>query len=192
MNINEKNIHRRDVFIDFEEKTHKYTVNNKRLISVSQLIKRYFGEFDADKILNLYYKRWMRDKNSEYYGMSREEIKQKWEDNKNHAASHGTAVHEQIEKYILGEEPHTPYPEFKQFKVFTNRKYNWKPYRVEWIIYDEDLMIGGTIDAVYKDSQTGKYYIIDWKANNKITKNNSYQKGLYPLNFFIDGYKHSH
>ena len=186
MNINQKNKHLRDNCIEFEEDTHKYTVNNKRLISVSQLIHTYFEPFNAKKIINLYYDRWQKNPDSEYYGLSPDEIKQKWNDNRDRAANYGTRVHKQIELYLTGQELTTKTEEFNQFLIFERENSNLEPYRVEWIIYDEDLMIGGTIDAVYKNQSTGQYYIIDWKTNNKITKKNSYQQGKYPINYIDD------
>lgn len=41
------------------------------------------------------------------------------------------------------------------------------PYRTEWRIYDEELMIAGTIDMIYK-RQDGDFFMFDWKRSEKV------------------------
>lgn len=60
------------------------------------------------------------------------------------------------------------------------------PYRTEWIVYDWEYKLAGTIDFV--DYQNGEYTIYDWKRSDKIIasgmpiKINKYgEKGNYPL-----------
>ena len=53
--------------------------------------------------------------------------------------------------------------EAAQFKSFAEGHYNKiTPYRLEWCIYDEDLKITGSIDAIFKNNNGG-YDIYDWK-----------------------------
>ena len=44
------------------------------------------------------------------------------------------------------------------------------PYRSEWRIFDEDLMVAGTIDMVYK-KEDGSLYMFDWKRSEKVVNN---------------------
>ena len=48
-----------------------------------------------------------------------------------------------------------------------------KPFRTEWMIYDEDLKLAGSIDMLYKNSD-GTYDIYDWKRCKEITKVHNY------------------
>ena len=48
-----------------------------------------------------------------------------------------------------------------------------KPYRTEWMIYDEDLKLAGSIDMVYENSD-GSLSIYDWKRAKEITKDNGF------------------
>ncbi len=60
----------------------------------------------------------------------------------------------------------------------------WKPYRTEWVVFNEFLDIGGSIDAVFYKDVGGKrkYMIIDWKTvfeEKKVT--DVFGKAFYPL-----------
>ena len=54
------------------------------------------------------------------------------------------------------------------------------PFRSEWRIFDEDLLVAGTIDMVYK-KEDGSLYMFDWKRSEKVVridgsvKNDEYQ-----------------
>jgi hypothetical protein len=50
------------------------------------------------------------------------------------------------------------------------KKYpNFVPYRTEWLIYDEEVKIAGSIDMVYLN-EDGTIDIYDWKRSKKISK----------------------
>lgn len=49
------------------------------------------------------------------------------------------------------------------------------PYRTEWVIYDEDVKIAGSVDMVYLNSD-GTYSIYDWKRSKKISVDNPFHK----------------
>ena len=48
-----------------------------------------------------------------------------------------------------------------------------KPYRTEWMIFDEDLKIAGSIDMVYENPD-GTLSIYDWKRSKDISKINGW------------------
>jgi ATP-dependent exoDNAse (exonuclease V) beta subunit len=50
-----------------------------------------------------------------------------------------------------------------------------KPYRTEWLIFDEDLKISGSIDMVY-ENEDGTLNIYDWKRSKEIIKTNNWNK----------------
>ena len=49
------------------------------------------------------------------------------------------------------------------------------PYRTEWLIYDEQVKISGSVDMVYENSD-GSLMIYDWKRCSKIEKTNGFDK----------------
>lgn len=185
----ETHSHLRDIFILFEPKNHTYTFipTGKKLKSVTTLIHNFFSEFDADKIIdkmmNSY--KWP---DSQYYGMTKELIKEKWERNAEEARRLGTQMHADIENYFndnLKEIPNTP--EFSMFlrfwEIFKQTNPTFHPYRTEWKVYDNS--ISGTIDFVM-ENEKGELVILDWKRSKEIKYNNDFQKGLEPISHLDD------
>ena len=39
--------------------------------------------------------------------------------------------------------------------------------RTEWVIFHEEMRIGGSIDFVYQD-ESGRMHIVDWKRSSRI------------------------
>ena len=107
-----------------------------------------------------------------------------WERKGKESRELGTELHKKIENYYQGIsslEDDT----FKLFLMFAD-KVELKPYRTEWVVYDEKHNIAGTIDFV--DCQNGEYIIYDWKRSDKIIDNgmpikiSKYdEKGNHPL-----------
>lgn len=59
--------------------------------------------------------------------------------------------------------------EWQYFLQFVQSTPHWKPYRSEWIVYQEDWKISGTIDMVY-ENEDGTLTIYDWKRCKDIHK----------------------
>ena len=59
-------------------------------------------------------------------------------------------------------------PEWTQFLQFIQNTPTLQPYRTEWMIYDEDLKLSGSIDMVYKNKD-GTLSIYDWKRSKDIS-----------------------
>jgi hypothetical protein len=53
--------------------------------------------------------------------------------------------------------------ETSQIKHFWRTHSNLKPYRSEWVIWDADWKIAGTIDALFQDQKDGSFWLLDWK-----------------------------
>lgn len=157
-NYNTYNAHERDSLIHFNEAEHKYTVNDKELISVTTLIDKYFPQFDADY--------WAARK-APRMGITPDELKAQWEANAERARNLGTSMHDKIEKYYLGisSETDETFDLFLQFAA----NHTLLPYRTEWRIFYEEYGIAGTLDFLeYKD---GVFTIYDWKRSEKLVKN---------------------
>ena len=62
---------------------------------------------------------------------------------------------------------------------FVNDYPNLKPYRTEWMIFDEEVRLAGSIDMVYEADSNGELLIYDWKRCKEIKKYNNF--GDYAL-----------
>jgi hypothetical protein len=146
MTINEKNAHQRDALIQFEEGPHKYTCNGESdYTSVTTWLHSHFKQFDADAIIAKMMSNPERWKKSPYYGKTPEEIKAGWDKNRDEAAAAGTEMHQCIENFYLGVNSTDLSPHFIDF---VKDHPDLIPYRTEWMIFDEDVRLAGSIDMV--------------------------------------------
>lgn len=182
-------------------------VDDRKYTSVTTLIHSLFPPFETDKIIEkmISSSRWKQNK---YYaltegaGMTREdtinEIKRLWEVNRDEAAKAGTAMHYEIECFYnslslfeknrtknIEEEERCALPrqcEFQYFlrfnDFFTEHFPQMKPYRTEWMVFDEELLLAGSVDMTYRNEETGELWIYDWKRCRDIKKANPFQSAI--------------
>lgn len=163
------NPHIRDKCLTFNEELHIYTINgDSNYISVTTWVHNHFEKFDADEIINkmMNSKYWYKNK---YYGKTINEIKQLWENNRINAAELGTKLHYDIEAYYNNYPQDNYSIEYKYFINFNENHNHLKPYRTEWMIYDEELKIAGSIDMVFINDDNS-LMIYDWKRSKNIIK----------------------
>lgn len=170
--------HIRDKRIVFDSLNHRYYIdNNPDTISVSQLIDKFFPEFDALKAAtNL-------NPRHELYGLPIDEIISIWEKKGIEAAELGTQLHLKIENYYKNQPFNSNTKEFGYFLEFKERFTSMNPERTEWRIFDEDYMIAGTIDMLYK-KEDGTFYIFDWKRSEKVVHPDGKLKISDPEHFY--------
>lgn len=183
VDLNEKNKHERDERVKFDEPSHTYWIDGEKVkYSVTQKIHKYFP-FDSEGISNNLSKKHKSNKDSEYYGMSGEDIRNKW----SCGAKLGTELHAQIEEYYNSYgavEPTEKSIEYNYFKNFVNDHPELEPFRTEWIVYSKDNSISGSIDMIFKNDD-GTLSIYDWKRSKKINKDNFKSEfALPPLHVF--------
>ena len=170
MSLQAKNKHIRDNYISFEEKEHIYTIKgDNSFTSVTTWIHSHFSDFDADAIIKKMKKK-KNFKDSIYFDKTDQQIKDMWEHNRNDAANAGTKLHFDIECYYNGYPNINDSIEYKYFLEFTEKYSNLEPYRTEWMVYDEDLKLAGSIDMIFKKDD--KFVIYDWKRSKEIKKSN--------------------
>jgi len=199
--LKNRNTHERDQYLHFDEPKHKYTILNdaqSNYTSVTTWNHHHFPHFDADQVI----KKMMNGKNwnpqNKYWGKTAEEIKKGWSNNGALVSGLGTTLHFNIECFMNEEleyEDGTPCSythedllqvyehdsikesviEWKYFIQFIKDYPNMKPYRTEWMIYDEDLKLAGSIDMVY-ENEDGSLNIYDWKRAKEITKVNNFKE----------------
>ena len=178
MYLSRVNAHVRDASIRFyasyEGKSHVYIIDGVKTppMSVTTIVKKQFEEFDADTVIEKYYKGWQRKPESKYYGLTKQQIKDMWERNRVDSSGLGTEMHDCIEKYLNGELSNPPDTiEFKYFMNFwkdiQSSKPDYRIYRTEWIVYNDKKTIAGSIDAVL-ETGNGELVILDWKRSKEI------------------------
>lgn len=180
--------HPRDSLITFREHDHRYFVKDDpaEYTSVTTVVHSMFGKFEADAVI----KKMMRSAswpNSKYFGMTPDAIKDMWEKNRNEAADAGTKMHYAIECYYNGDtalvDNDNTSKEMQYFRSYA-RDHPYTPYRTEWIVFDEDAKIAGSIDMIYLDptDSTGETLMIfDWKRSREIRMINPWQSGSGPV-----------
>jgi len=167
-----KNPHKRDKNITFDEEPHIYTINgDSSFMSVTTWNHIHFKQFDSMNII----KKMNRGENSKYYGMTDQEILAMWEENRNNSAKAGTKMHYDIECFYNNIDNNNNSIEFNYFKNFHNKNTHLIPYRTEWMVYAEDLKLAGSIDMVYENNN-GDLLIYDWKRCKDIKKINYYNE----------------
>ena len=60
------------------------------------------------------------------------------------------------------------------FVAFLAAHPHLKPYRTEWMIFNEDVKLAGSIDMVYENESDGSLMIYDWKRCKDIKMTNSF------------------
>tara|TARA_B110000211_G_C14090869_1_gene558994 strand:+ start:4916 stop:5674 length:759 start_codon:yes stop_codon:yes gene_type:complete len=172
--------HARDERITFEEGPHIYTIDgDSSFTSVTTWAHSNFGHFDADKIIS----KMMRGRNwinSKYFDMTREEIKASWEKNRDEAAAAGTKMHYDIECFYNDMTIKNDSTEYAYFQRFQEDFSHLTPYRTEWMVWDKELKIAGSIDMLFTDSH-GNLLIYDWKRSKEIKMTNKWQSSTNPI-----------
>jgi len=191
-------------FYEYGHKYEILTDKKTKYTSVTTWVHSHFPKFNADEVIDnmMKGKNWGPD--NKYWGMTPAQIKQEWNKNGAEASSAGTKLHKRIEKFMNVDEllesssviqdithgslltlngqrivskavEAVEAKEWEYFLQFTNDHSGLVPYRTEWMIYDEQLKLAGSVDMVYKNSD-GTYSIYDWKRSKDITKTNGFGK----------------
>jgi len=196
------NPHERDTLIKFYTYGHRYEIlcdMKSRYTSVTTWIHTHFPKFNADEIIQKMFngKNW--NPQNKYWGMTADEIKNSWKKSGESSCTLGTNLHEKIELFmninIDINNPNNPNnssnhtlsdlvrnniynsdnPEWQYFLHFAEDYPDLKPYRTEWMIFDEELKIAGSIDMVFENSD-GTLSIYDWKRCKEINRENTWNK----------------
>ena len=196
--LENRNSHERDSLIKFYARGHKYEITTdpkSKYTSVTTWNHQQFPKFDADAIIANIFKSKSWGPDHKYWGQSAEEIKASWKSNGDSVAGAGTNLHERIECFMndkrfkfnyTHKELHEIYDsdnrnkideaiEWEYFLQFVRDHPDFTPYRTEWMIFDEELKLAGSIDMVYENPD-GTLAIYDWKRSKDITQINTWKK----------------
>ncbi len=196
------NQHNRDALLKFYERGHKYEIQTDKksnYTSVTSWVHSHFPKFDADAVIASIFNSKSWNPENKYWGQTAEQIKAGWKQSGSQASSSGTSLHANIESFMNNsflnknythEELYTFYKlnqdlnqalyqtnevEWNYFMTFIKDYPDLKPYRTEWMIFDEDLKIAGSIDMVYENPD-GTLSIYDWKRCKDISIVNNWNK----------------
>lgn len=212
--LDQINAHGRDMAIVKNEEKHVYYVNGTAMkCSATGFKSFFFPPFDDDGLIRMMFRnsktdgKYYKSKygNSNYENMTHSDILKYWSS----TSGEGTRFHLMMEYLLnihqdmlskfnaneIAEEcvkianSKGIMPDMKRIKLIsqflvTFFKKGWKPYRVEWKIYDEEYGIAGTIDAVFSKTIKDKteFMIIDWKTVVATTnKDSSSYKCYHPF-----------
>jgi len=174
--LKDKNQHERDSHIKFDEGPHIYHIDgDSNFTSVTTWNHSHFNKFNSDKIIDKMMKNKEKWKKNKYYGMTKYEIKKLWRENGKNAAEMGTKMHYDIECFYNGLEVDNQSTEYKYFLNFYKQHMDLEPYRTEWMIYNKELKLAGSIDMIFKNKDGG-LEIYDWKRCKEIRKDNSWDQ----------------
>ena len=146
--LQKNNAHERDKNISFTEEGHKYSVKSdydkNQYTSVTTWIHSHFGDFDADGIIKqmMSGKKWKEG--HKYWGMTPEDIKKQWNENKEQASSSGTTMHLTIEYFMNNMNIAFPYTHKELYDVYMK-------------IYD--TYTEEEINTVYEKNKEWTYFI---------------------------------
>lgn len=182
------NVHPRDKAVRFVEKTHTYYVNgsSKGIVSTTGFVHAFFPHFDPIASIAKM-KASPNWPSSPYFGMSDQEIADKWAASGKEASGAGTNMHLAIEQFLNG--AHTRIEptvmttkEWQYFQNFWNDvKETMDPYRTEWEVWDDEYKLTGSIDMVFKRKTDGAFAIYDWKRSKEIKMDSAWDTGYGPL-----------
>ena len=194
------NEHVRDQNICFSDEGHKYFVkgSSEKWISTTKFIHDFFEDFNSERISTQMVNRkdfQTASKYSKYsyiFNLSKSEqvktLMLDWDENGKQASLAGTKLHRNIELYYNDMAVHDDRIEFQYFLQYSQNMATagWIPFRTEWLVYDEDYKLTGSIDMVFYHPEKKVYIIRDWKMSKQISKFGFGKKGKYPLNNMPD------
>ena len=183
-----------DGLVKFYEKSHKYRLGKKELVSGTTFLKPFFSKFDQKDVARKIAKGFASRNNVkrlQKIKVTPEEKKKAtmkyWINEWNEASAHGTRVHFLLEQFIR-ELNNDELQEIcsEDYESRDLNKYGVGSYWIEkeldlieepelypeYIIYNKDLGIAGQIDLKVIDAR-GVTHLYDWKTNKEIKQTGS-------------------
>ena len=180
--------HPRDKEVRFVEKTHTYYVrgSSKGFVSTTGFVHAFFPHFDAAKTIKkmMASPKWPQ---SEYFGMTEQEIADQWSASSKDASGKGTNMHLAIEQHLNGalnriDESVKETKEWEYYQHFWDHiKGDLEPFRTEWEVWDDEYKLTGSIDMVFRRKSDGAFLIYDWKRSKEIKQVNTFENGEGPM-----------
>lgn len=178
-----------------------------KTLSISATIGLIEKPKDQEKMLENTYNKHYNNPESEYYHLSKEEIKAIWENKGAESRAYGsllddyigiklTGTAEELEMYKLDNDVDGDerlkglISSFENFWSILSASGDMEFVAREKSVYYRfgDYYIRGRFDALFRNKRTGKWVIIDWKSTKNIDYSNPWQKLLGPAKTYDDCY----
>lgn len=206
----------------FNAEEHTYTCDGQKAdVSVTGLIDFFMPKFDADEVVRgiITKKRSRNDvlkhdecieDHAKYKGMNKGQVLTKWDN----ARSAGTAFHAEIEKFLLlldrpqDRNEMAAHFECKEKGLFLDflesfERQGWTIWQCELRLFDKELSVAGTVDAIFKRRKKGKkrdweeeeeeeegdeweYAVVDWKRSGSSLSDFGPRKCYEPIQHLND------
>jgi ATP-dependent exoDNAse (exonuclease V) beta subunit len=171
--------------IKFDDITHTYYLNERKLTSVTTLIHKYTSIFDEEY--------WAPVKAKEY-GVLTDSVKYAWLFLNELSTFKGSALHNFIENYYYNKLYIYPKdiiidnfgydPVIREYEIIKKQFLNFYhdsfgkliAIRPEYIVFDQVYNVSGMVDMLFYNKKSNCFEIWDWKTNKKLSKNNRFQK----------------
>ena len=155
--------------IEYNDALHSYSINGKKLESVTTIIKQIIPQFDQNKAYEI----------AAREGVTVEQIREDWDKKGEEGREKGTRIHSFMEDLLLNKiDPvkrlNTLLPEMKAGEAawkLMQAKLRAKCVQMEAIVGDEELGVAGRIDIIVSINDVEKC-IFDWKTGKFETKGN--------------------
>jgi len=146
--------------VEFYDPTHTYSLksdrNYKFRTSCSSISKLFEETFDEDY--------WAKRKAKELK-IPEEQIRELWKTKREAACEKGTFYHNQLEKHSIDNRTAALPIVKKAIRELLSRGYVFIAQEIT--VYDKELGLVGTIDALLYHIPTETFVILDWKTNSK-------------------------
>jgi hypothetical protein len=182
--------------------------------SCTGFLHNFFGHFDADAVIAKMMKspKWYESK---YFGLTADEIKKQWSDKGAASSAAGTRMHLDIEHFYNAmpyatmsektiktnytmedgfaglvvdgwtQQEGAEWDYFCEYQRKHANKHGFIPFRTEWLVFDPEHKVAGSIDMVYMKPD-GTLAIYDWKRIEELKTENRFQSGLGPISHLPD------
>ena len=172
-------------------------------LSISAVLGLIAKPADQERMLENTYNKHYNNPDSEYYHLSKDEIKAIWEEKGSKSRMYGSLLDDYIGIKLTGNDSDLEMykldndvdgderlkgliSSFENFWNILSRSGDMEFIAREKTIYYKigDNYIKGRFDALFRNKRTGKWVIIDWKSSKSIDYNNRWEKLLGPAKTF--------
>jgi len=157
----------------FDDLDHSYKINGKRCTSVTQAISSFKKPFDTKIIADRYAKK---------NGLNTQDVIDEWDNIRIESTSRGSELHKYAEMrfssktYIPDEKA---YPLCEMFdKFYDDVKDRLIPIKLEFVVGDEEFLIGGMLDKLFYNTTANALQIWDYKTNKEISRHSKYKNKM--------------
>lgn len=185
--------------IDFKKTIDK----SLKTISISAVLGMIAKPADQERMLENTYNKHYNNPDSEYFHLSKDEIKAIWEAKGAASRHYGSLLDDYIGIKLTGTDT-----ELEMYKLdndvdgddrlkglISSFENFWsvlsKSGDMEFVTREQDVYykvgnyyVKGRFDALFRNKRTGKWVIIDWKSSKSIDYTNQWEKLLGPAKFY--------